>query len=219
MQQTLTPHRNTRLLALVAATAIALAGCGSDGGGGGGSGTAGGGGGGGGGETTQLVQMFASDFEPACRNNPVEGATPYTPATPGIHKVVTQQGTDADELNEGFLDLPSEWTILFDAATDQYATAELVLCVIRSTTTLVEECTGYQTDGVDTGNVVNLYSADYAVSVHEATTGKELGATTITATATECPTYVTFTDGEKETDWYQTDDGAITDFARPFVET
>ena len=96
MQQTLTPHRNTRLLALVAATAIALAGCGSDGdgGGGGGSGTAGGGGGGG--ETTQLVQMFASDFEPACRNNPVEGATPYTPATPGIHKVVTQQGTAAD---------------------------------------------------------------------------------------------------------------------------
>ena len=144
MQQTLTPHRNTRLLALVAATAIALAGCGSDGDGGGGSGTAGGGGGGGG-ETTQLVQMFASDFEP---------------------------------------------------------------------TTLVEECTGYQTDGVDTGNVVNLYSADYAVSVHEATTGKELGATTITATATECPTYVTFTDGEKETDWYQTDDGAITDAAK-----
>ena len=117
MQQTLTPHRNTRLLALVAATAIALAGCGSDGdgGGGGGSGTAGGGGGGG--ETTQLVQMFASDFEPACRNNPVEGATPYTPATPGIHKVVTQQGTDADELNEGFLDLPSECTILFIIAT------------------------------------------------------------------------------------------------------
>jgi hypothetical protein len=169
--------------------------------------------------TTQFTQMFSSDFAPACRNNPVEGATPYDPARAGIHKVVTLQGTDTDELNEGFLSIPTEWTITFDVATDQYATAELVLCVIRVNATLAQECTGYETDGVETDNVVNLYSADYLVAVHEATTGKQLGSTTITATATECPMFVTFTEGEKTTDWYEKDDGAVTDFARQFVET
>lgn len=169
--------------------------------------------------TTQFTQMFSSDFEPACRSNPVEGATPYDAAKPGIHKVVTLTGTDTDELSEGFLDIPSEWTITFDVATDQYATAELVLCVIRANTTLAQECTGYESDGVVTDNVVNLYSADYAVSVHEATTGKQLGATTVTATATECPLYVTFTEGEKTTDWFEQNVGGITDFARTFVET
>ena len=169
--------------------------------------------------TTQFTQMFSSDFEPACRSNPVEGATPYDTAKPGIHRVVTMTGADTDELTEGFLDIPSEWTITFDVATDQYATAELVLCVIRANATLAQECTGYESDGVVTDNVVNLYSADYAVAVHEATTGKQLGATTVTATATECPLYVTFTDGEKTTDWYEQNVGAITDFARTFVET
>lgn len=206
-------HRPRRLVAafVLAGSAVLFGGCGSD--------DSSGSGGDGGSDETLLSQMFASDFEPACRNSPVAGATAYDATRPGIHKVVVQSGTDTDEMNEGFLDLPAEWTILFDAATDQYATAELVLCVVRTNATLVEECTGYESDGTETDNVVNLYSADYDVSVHEATTGAELGATTIAAVAEECPLYVTFTEGEKTTDWYVTDDGAVTDFARQFVET
>lgn len=204
------PHR-TRLVggavALVAC-ALLLVACGSDSGSDAGASDA-----------TVLSQMFASDFEPACRNSPVAGATPYDAARPGIHKVVVQSGTDTDQLDEGFLDVPAEWTILFDTATDQYATAELVLCVVRTNATLVQECTGYEVDGAVTDDIVNLYSADYAVSVHAATTGAELGATTISAVATDCPLYVTFTEGEDTTDWYVTDDGAVTDFARQFVET
>ena len=179
----------------------------------------GGGGSSGGGETTMLSQMFASDFEPACRNSPVAGATAYDPTRAGIHKLVLMDGTSIDDLSEGFLDIPSEWTILFDAATDQYATAELVVCVVRTTTTLVQECTGYQTDGVDTGNVVNLYSAEYDVSVHAATTGAELGRTTVSAIGTECPMFVSFTEGETTEDWFETDPAAVAAFVRPFAET
>ncbi|MEQ1700710.1 MAG: hypothetical protein ABMA25_11400 [Ilumatobacteraceae bacterium] len=203
------PYHSVRRLvgaAALAACTLFVVACGSDSG----SGAS---------DETFLQQMFASDFEPACRNSPVAGATAYDAARPGIHKVVVQSGADTDELNEGFLDIPSEWTILFDAATDQYATAELVLCVVRTNATLVQECTGYESDGVETDDIVNLYSADYAVSVHAATTGAELGATTISAIATDCPLYVTFTEGEDSTDWYVTDDGAVTDFARQFVET
>ena len=174
-------NRPFPLVAAALAGALLLAACGGSDDGDGGVG------GGGAADTTTLSQMFSTDFEPACRNNPVAGATPYDPTRTGIHKLVLLDGASVDELSEGFLDIPTEWTILFDAATDQYATAELVVCSIRITTTLVQECTGYQTDGVDTGNVVQLYSADYDVSVHAATTGAELGRTTVSAIGTECP--------------------------------
>lgn len=203
MRNPITPITRAALVTLLVIAGLAVTGCGSS------SGASS--------EVTMLPQMFPDEFEPACRNYPVEGAAPYDAARPGIHKVVTMEGTDTDELVEGYLDLPSEWTIIFDADSDQYATGELVLCVVRTNATLAQECTGYQSDGEATDNVVNLYSTEYSVSVHEAATGRELGATTIPVTATECPMYVTFTG--KTTDWYVTDDGAVTDFARPFVET
>lgn len=205
--------RSSTLVATVVAGVLLLAACGGS------DDESSGGGDSGGSDTTMLSQMFASDFEPACRNNPVAGATPYDPARPGVHKLVLLDGTSIDALSEGFLDIPSEWTILFDTETDQYATAELVVCTIRTTTTLVQECTGYQTDGVDTGNVVNLYSAEYDVSVHEATTGAELGRTTVSAIGSECPMFVSFTEGETSRDWFETDAAAVAEFVRPFAQT
>ena len=163
-------------------------------------------------------KMFPADFEPACRSNPVAGATAYNPATPGIHPLVALSGEDTNQLDEAYLDIPTEWTIVFSDATDEYATAELVLCVVRTGATLVEECTGYESDGQATDNVVQLYSADYQVQMHEAVTGKELGRTAFTASPTECPMFVTFTDGESSKDWYETDDAVIAEFARPFVQ-
>ena len=83
----------------------------------------------------------------------------------------------------------------------------------------MQECTGYESDGVETGNVVNLYSADYDVSIHAATTGEELGRTTVSAIGTECPMFVSFSEGETTRDWFETDAEAVAAFARPFVET
>lgn len=163
-------------------------------------------------------KMFPTDFEPACRNSPVVGATAYNAATPGIHPLVALGGEDINQLDEAYLDIPTEWTIVFSDATDEYAKAELVLCVVRTSATLVEECTGYESDGEATDNVVQLYSADYAVTMHEAVTGKELGRTAFTANPEECPSFVMFTEGENSKDWYETDDAAVADFALPFVQ-
>ena len=163
-------------------------------------------------------KMFPADFEPACRAHPVVGATAYNAATPGIHPLVVLAGQDTNQLDEAYLDIPTEWTIVYNDATDEYAKAQLVVCVVRTDATLAQECTGYESDGKDTGNVVQLYSAEYAVSVHEATTGKELGATAITAEATECPGFVMFSEGEDSKDWYETNDAAIAEFARPFAQ-
>ena len=163
-------------------------------------------------------KMFPTDFEPACRSNPVTRSTAYSPAVSGIHPLVAFSGESIDQLDEAYLDIPTEWTIVFSDATDEYAKAELVLCVVRTSATLVEECTGYESDGQATDNVVHLYSAEYALSMHEAATGKELGSTAITANPTECPSFVMFTDGESSKDWYEKNDAAIAEFARPFVQ-
>jgi hypothetical protein len=198
----------TRLLSAASAgvlvATLAIAGCSSSDDGGSSDGTP--------------TKMFPTDFEPACRSNPVAGATAYSATTPGVHKLVVLTGKDTNQLDEAYLDLPTEWTILFNEATDEYAKAELVLCVVRTSATLAEECTGYESDGEDTGNVVQLYSAEYAVSMHEATTGKELGATAISAEATECPGFVMFSSDEDSKDWFETNDAAVAEFARPFAQ-
>ena len=186
---------------------LALAGC-SNGGGSGSGGSDGGG----------SSKMFPADFEPACRSNPVAGASAYNPAAPGIHPLVALAGEDTNQLDEAYLDIPTEWTIVFNDATDEYAKAELVLCVLRTSTTLAQECTGYEADGKATNNVVKLYSAEYAVAMHEASTGKELGSTAITADATECPSFVMFDEGQDSKDWYETNDAAVAEFARPFAQ-
>ena len=51
--------------------------------------------------------------------------------------------------------------------------------------TRLKECTGYQDNGRDTDDKVNRRSATYSVSVHEATTGKELGATELSGRGTQ----------------------------------
>jgi len=51
--------------------------------------------------------------------------------------------------------------------------------------TRLKECTGYQDKGRDTDDKVNRRSATYSVSVHEATTGKELGATELSGRGTQ----------------------------------
>lgn len=163
-------------------------------------------------------KMFAQDFEPACSGNPVAGATAYDPATPGIHPLVALEGIDANPLAESYADVPAEWKIVFSDATDEYAKAQLVLCMVRTASEFIDECTGYESDGQATENVVQLYSAQYAVQMYEAATGKELGRTSFTTNPEACPVFVTFAEGETSKDWYERDDAAVVEFARPFVE-
>ena len=67
----------------------------------------------------------------------------------------------------------------------------------------LKECTGYQDNGRDTDDKVNLQSATYSVSIHEATTGKELGATELSGSDDSCPTILSF-DNDNQTKVYDT---------------
>lgn len=141
------------------------------------------------------LQHFDSDFGQVCRGTGTDWATPYDPATTGPHKVVVLQGPNESDL------LPvstgnAEWDVLFDAASDAYAEVELVVCAIRTGDVLEQTCTGYESDGVETGNTVDYHSATYAVTLRAATTAEVLGETTVEAVADTCPMLVFFDEGE-----------------------
>jgi hypothetical protein len=106
------------------------------------------------------------------------------------------------------------WT---QANTRAMAEIELVACAERTSATKVQECTGYQVDGKDTDHVVNLNEATYDVSLHEAKTGTQLAASTITARDESCPMFVSFTEGETTQEYYSFDDAAIQSFLEPYV--
>jgi hypothetical protein len=87
--------------------------------------------------------------------------------------------------------LPSDWIVQFDANSDADAK-------------------------VDT---VELRSANYTVSVHEATTGNELGTTELSGTDDSCPMFMTF-DNDTQSKVYDAppskDD--LVAFIKPFVQ-
>jgi hypothetical protein len=146
-------------------------------------------------------QHFDSDFAQVCRGTGAEWATPYDPAQAGPHKVVVLQGPNESDL----LSISTgntEWDVLFDAASDAYAEVELVACAIRVSEVLEQTCTGYENDGVETGNTVEYYSSTYEVTLRAATTAEVLGETTVEAVADTCPMLVFFDEGETTTTEY-----------------
>ena len=79
-------------------------------------------------------------------------------------------------------------------------------------------CDEYQNDGRDTANVVRWHTATYEFSVMEATTGKTLAETTVEATDSDCPMFMSFDDDSETVDAYASlPDSAVTDFLRPHI--
>jgi hypothetical protein len=83
----------------------------------------------------------------------------------------------------------------------------------------LKECTGYQGNGRDTDDKVSLQSATYSVSVHEATTGKELGTMELSGSDDSCPTIVSF-DNDNQTKVYDTPPSTddLVAFLKPIVQ-
>jgi hypothetical protein len=147
----------------------------------------------------------------------VSRATAYDAAA-AAHKVVLFSSYDGD-LIEDTSTLPEDWMAQFDANGDAYAKVDTVACVEVKDEQPLKECTGYQNDGHDTDNKVDLRTATYTVSVHEATTGKELGTTELDGTDDSCPSVVSF-ENDTQTKAYDsppsTDD--LVAFIKPFVQ-
>jgi hypothetical protein len=167
--------------------------------------------------TAAPENLFDTDFVPACDGVGVPQATAYDAAAGVIHPVVVLAGGNAGDLYGRIGAVSEAWTRQWtQEAPLAMAEIELVVCAERQSSTVIEECTGYEVDGVATGNVVRLHEAVYAVSLRAAATGAEIASTTITARE-DCPMFVSFSEGETSTDHYSFDDDAIAVWVKPFV--
>jgi hypothetical protein len=164
-------------------------------------------------------QLFADDFKSVCEGKPSPFAKPYDVAT-AQHKVVLFETYRDGKLADGSSGLPAEWTVQYDANGDAFAAVDVTICVKRTAATFAKECRGYEVDGKPDALVVKMHSAAYAVSVHEALTGKELGSKEIAATDTTCPRYVVGAPKGATTmdEFADVPDEDIVAFAKPFVQ-
>ena len=162
-------------------------------------------------------KLFADDLQAACKGATVSRATPYDPAA-STHKVVLFSPYGGDVV-EDMSTLPTDWMVQFDENSDAYAKVDTVVCLEVKDEQPEKECTGYQDDGKDTANKVDLRSADYTVSVREAKTGKELGSTELPGVDDSCPMFMSFDDDTQTKIYYATpskDD--LVAFVKPFVQ-
>jgi hypothetical protein len=196
------------LLLLVASTTLLAGACS-------GSGSSGGSGGQGG--DAAAAKLFPTNFEGVCQGATTSKAKAYDKAAK-THKVLYFE-TYKDKLLDQSSQLPADWTVQFDANSDAYANVDLVACAVRSSSTFVKDCDGYTKDDKPTSNKVKMNDAVYAVSVHEATTGKELAKTELTGTSNTCPMLQSF-DGDNQTvDVYASPaKDALLAFVKPFVQ-
>jgi hypothetical protein len=175
-----------------------------------------GGGGGSGGE----LPDFLADFDRVCDTKVgFDGAAAYDPAAAGPHPVVLFEAFGADgDLIDTSRTLPDGWLVAEDLDFEdnaELAVTELVACGVR-----VEETpTGTTCDFDDDGDTVTLELIDTVIelTVYEAATGTELGSTTLEASSTECPFFVTFDPDDLRYFNEPTDDQYISALA-PFVE-
>ena len=204
------PVRATRLVPFVALVVL-LASCGGSSSGAGSSD-----GGGGTTATTVAAKLFADNFTGVCQGAGMSQAREY--AKTGTHKALYFE-TYKDSLLDQSTQLPADWTVQFDAKTNAYAAIDIVACGVRTAQTFLKDCTGYQEDGKDTGHTVKLYSATYTVTVHQATSGKTLGTTTMSADDSTCPSFQSFDEGETTVKSYDSPGkDKITAFLKPFIQ-
>ena len=161
-------------------------------------------------------QLFPDNFKGVCSGASVSNASHYDQdARP--HKALYFE-TYKDDLMDQSSTLPPDWTVLFSPDEDALKAIDVVACAKRTAAREVKVCDGYETDDKPTQNKVRWHTATYELSVREATTGRELATTTIEATDSDCPMFMTF-DGDSDTvDGYASlSDSAVADFLRPHI--
>jgi hypothetical protein len=161
-------------------------------------------------------KLFPEDFHPTCEGKPSPYAKAYDPAAP-VHKVVMISSYRDIKLSDGSRRLPADWTVKYKSDGDAFAEVDLTVCVVRTAETFAKDC---NVDHEPSPLLVKMHSATYAMSVHEAKTGKELAAKTVAANDTTCPPYII--GGPKDTntmnEYAEVKDAEVVAFAKPFVK-
>ncbi len=136
-----------------------------------------------------------------CNGNAIEVAATYDADSSDLHPIVLfEQNTFAeDEYNLMFgsqTNIPDAWTVP-DIEGD-YSLIELVGCLERTETTLVDVCEGYELDDTDKDGTVEIYDATYELTIYAPKTGEVVGKETIETFQDECPSFVMFSTGDGE---------------------
>jgi hypothetical protein len=209
-----------RSFALVVAAAGLLAGCGGSSSGGGEPVAAGGG------DTTASTtpttaasSLFPDDFESVCQGATQSQATAYDKKA-ATHKALYFETYEEDLLDQSTTDLPGDWTIQW-SADDPAALSgiDIVACGVRTSSKHVKTCTGYKDNDDKELGKLELYTAKYELSVHEATTGKTLSTTTVSTNDTDCPAFASFDSGEDTTvDYNSIPKDKVVAALKPFIQ-
>ncbi|HEX2239629.1 MAG TPA: hypothetical protein VHJ82_00585 [Actinomycetota bacterium] len=203
MRATPQPLKRLLLLGLVALVSLAACGGGDDG-----ADTATDAGGG----VTPAVELFSTDIEQVCAGGTVAAAAPYDPSADAIHPMLAFEGA-APELTEMTLDFPEGWVAQFP----DVEKTELVACLDRTKETFVKTCEGYKSDESDETFSVQLYDAEYDVTLYAAQSGEEIASTTLEATDEDCPMLAFFDEGEETQIEYASADKQLRQFVQKYV--
>lgn len=172
--------------------------------------------GGTGANTAQASLLFPDSFKGVCSGASVSAATAYDPRA-AAHKAL-YFATYRDDFMDQSSSLPRDWTVSFSANSDALRAIDLVVCARRTAARQVKICDQYQNNGRATQNRVRWHSATYELSVREARTGRALAQTTVEATDSDCPMFMTFDSDSATVDAYASlPDSAVTDFLRPHI--
>lgn len=165
--------------------------CGDDGSGGGGGGIT---------PPSDPAELKSFHLAQVCSGTVIEAAAAYDASGSGPHKIAlySQNGFDEtvyDLMFPSQTDLPEAWTTAFD---QPFSEIELVGCLARTETTLVDTCEGYEIDEENREGTVEIYDAVYQLTIYAAQTGELLGTETIETFVDECPSFVMFSTGPGE---------------------
>lgn len=175
-------------------------------------------------ESTQAADVGAAEeltdaaFAVACDGQPVEIASPYDAAPGIVHPSVVVSGDETGWTARPLI-LGAGWTQTWSPdAPLALLDVQLVVCLHRTASAPMRECTGYGTDAAGNPLVAVLQQVDYLVEVREAATGSTVGSTTMTALDTDCPATITATEAGNVVPWYSLDTAALTAFVQPYIE-
>lgn len=161
---------------------------------------------------TPTIELFSTDLEQVCAGGTVAGVPEYDESAQGIHPMLAFEGKDP-EYSEMVVDFPEGWV----AAFPDIEKTELVACLNRTGESFVKTCKGYESDETDETFSVDLYNADYEVTLYAARSGDEVATTRINATAKDCPMFAFFDEGEQSQIEYASPDKFLRQFVQKYV--
>lgn len=164
------------------------------------------------------VPLSAQDFDAVCSGASVSDATAYDKSAPS-HKALYFESGDTGFNDHSITALPKDWTVTYTSKGADFKAVDLVACAKRIDEKRVKVCDDYKSDGKPTKNTVRWHTATYELSVHAASTGKELEKKTYEATDSECPMFVSFSsDDETKDDYASVPKDVVVELLKPYVQ-